>query len=68
LAFPYQVFVVVPPIANGGVAMIAGYSTGGPLSYLDISSAPASVSNAMIFAEIARNIPAGTVAWVGIES
>ena len=63
LGLPAQVFVVVERPRGTGCALLAGYGTGGIVTYAGLAQIGAQVPDAEIFAAIADAMPSGAVAW-----
>ncbi len=68
LSLPYQCFVVAARPRGGGIALFAGYGTGGLLYYGSPEDVATSVSDADIFASAASVLPAGYIAWLQIRN
>ena len=80
LELPYQLFVTAYRPIGGGIANmqsygtaggtvgLGGYNVGYSLEWGSLSLVSGEVTDAQIYAEIAETIPAGTVAWVNLES
>jgi len=64
VCLPFQFFVDTSVGQAGGVADIAGYGTGGALSYISGAALPGVVPAELAFEAIARLLPIGTTAWV----
>ena len=63
LALPAQVFVIAERPRGTGCALLAGYGTGGIVSYGGLAQIGAQVPDNEIFAAIADAMPSGAVAW-----
>ena len=63
LGLPAQAFVVVERPRGTGCALLAGYGTGGVVTYAGLAQIGAQVPDAEIFAAIADAMPSGAVAW-----
>lgn len=68
LVLPFQSFVTAFRPMGGGISTIAGYGTGGPLAYGDLTQVQSQVSDADIYATATQLIPAAAIAWVRIEN
>ena len=66
LSLPFQSFVSVTRPHGAGIATLAGYGTGGPAAYADLSMMTGQVTDADIYAAVADTIPVATVAWTRI--
>jgi hypothetical protein len=66
LALPYQVFVTAFRPPGGGIALLAGYGTGGVPGYGDLSMVTTIVTDADIQSEVVQVLPAATIAWMNI--
>ncbi len=60
---PAQVFVAVERPRGTGCALLAGYGTGGAVTYAGLAQIGAQVPDAEIFAAIADAMPSGAIAW-----
>lgn len=73
LSYPFQVFITALRPKSGGIPIVAGYGMGqggygaGAIEYADIGAVQATVSDADIYACIARNTAAGIIPWVAIQ-
>jgi hypothetical protein len=67
LCLRHTSFVTAWRPLGAGIAYVAGYGTGGPLAYGDLSQVAAPVSDASIFAQAAAVIPAGHTAWMRLQ-
>lgn len=67
LLLPYASFVTVTPPSGTGIALFAGYGTGGYSYYGDLDMITSPVSDAMIFAAVEAVLPSGYVAWTAIK-
>ena len=63
LGLAAQVFVAVERPRGTGCALLAGYGTGGVVTYAGLAQIGAQVPDAEIFAAIADAMPSGAVAW-----
>jgi hypothetical protein len=68
LALPYQVFVTAFRPSGGGIALLAGYGTGGLQYYGDVSMLSTVVSDADIQATVTKLLPAASIAWMNIAN
>jgi hypothetical protein len=68
LALPYQVFVTAYRPIGGGIALLAGYGTGGLQYYGDLSMLSTVVSDAEIQTTVTKLLPAASIAWMNIEN
>jgi hypothetical protein len=68
LALPYQVFVTAYRPAGGGIALLAGYGTGGLQYYGDLSMLSTVVSDADIQTTVTRLLPTASIAWMNIAN
>ena len=68
LLLPYQVFVTAYRPVGGGIALLAGYGTGGLAGYGDLSMLTSAVSDADVAAAVTRVLPAATIAWMRISA
>lgn len=74
LNYPYQIFITAFRPASAGIPLVAGYGYGagaygeGTTEYADISAVEAAVSDAEIYACVARTVGAGITAWVAIQN
>ena len=66
LSLPFQSFVTVTRPDGEGIATLAGYGTGGPVVYADLSMMTGQVTDSDIYAAVASTIPVATVAWTRI--
>ena len=66
LSLPFQSFVTVVRPHGEGIATLAGYGTGGPVVYADLSMMTGQVTDADIYAAVATAIPVATIAWTRI--
>jgi hypothetical protein len=66
LQLPYQVFVTAFRPAGGGIALLAGYGTGGIAGYGDLSMVTTVVSDADIQQAVTQILPAASIAWMNI--
>ena len=66
LSLPFQSFVTVTRPHGAGIATLAGYGTGGPVVYADLSMMTGQVTDADIYAAVADTIPVATIAWTRI--
>lgn len=67
LSLAYQCFVEAVRPHGGGIALFAGYGSGGLLYYGSAEDVATSVSDADILASAAAIVPAGYIAWVRIR-
>jgi hypothetical protein len=67
LGLPAQVFVAVERPRGTGCALLAGYGTGGIVTYAGLAQIGAQVPDAEIFAAIADAMPSGAVAWTRLN-
>ncbi|HTR17360.1 MAG TPA: hypothetical protein VMI52_10045 [Acetobacteraceae bacterium] len=67
LALPYAVFVTAYRPHGGGIALLAGYGSGGVPAYGDAAMVQAPVSDAEIMAAVAGVLPAAVSGWVRIS-
>jgi hypothetical protein len=68
LALPYQVFVTAYRPAGGGIALLAGYGTGGLPYYGDLSMLSTVVSDADIQTTVTKLLPTASIAWMNIAN
>jgi hypothetical protein len=68
LALPYQVFVTAYRPSGGGIALFAGYGTGGLQYYGDLSMLTTVVSDADIQKTVTKLLPAASIAWMNIAN
>lgn len=74
LAEPFQCFVTAFRPHSGGVAGVAGWSTGaggygvGGIEYVAAGMLAGQVTDADIYSAIAQTMPAGTIGWTAIRS
>ncbi len=66
LALPYQFFVTAFRPPGGGIALLAGYGSGGIAGYGDLSMVTTVVTDQDIQAEVVQVLPAATIAWMNI--
>ena len=66
LALPLQSLVTVTRPHGQGIALLAGYGTGGPCSYASLSMIAGQVTDADIYATVADAVPVATIAWTRI--
>ena len=66
LSLPFQSFVTIARPRGQGIATLAGYGTGGPLSYASLAMIRGQVTDADIYAEIAATLPVASIAWTSI--
>jgi hypothetical protein len=67
LELPFQAFVTAYRPMESGIALLAGYGSGGVPVYGNPSMQPVQILDVNIYAEIASVLPAGTVAWTRIS-
>jgi hypothetical protein len=67
LQLPFQVFVTAYRPCRGGIAIVAGYGTGGPLVYADPSWVAPVATDQDIAAAVARVLPCAVTAWLRIS-
>jgi hypothetical protein len=60
------VFVTAFRPAGGGIALLAGYGTGGIAGYGDLSMVTTVVSDADIQQAVTQILPAASIAWMNI--
>ncbi len=63
LGLPAQVFIAVERPRGTGCALLAGYGTGGVVTYAGLAQIGAQVPDSEIFAAVADAMPSGAVAW-----
>ena len=68
LALPLQCFVTIRRPPRHGIAMVAGYGTGGPLEYGSLAMTGGVVADAEIMRVVAETMPASSIAWVRLEN
>jgi hypothetical protein len=68
LSLAYQCFVIAGRPRGGGIALLAGYGSGGLLYYGSAADIATSVSDADIFGTVAAVLPTGYIAWVQIQN
>ncbi len=68
LSLPMQCFVTAYRPLGTGIAVIGGYSTPGVPEYVSLDWIVTPVSDADIFAAVARVLPAATIAWTQITN
>lgn len=68
LELPFQSFVTAFRPSGGGISTIAGYGTGGPLAYGNLSQVQSPVSDEDIYATVSQLVPAACIAWVRIKN
>lgn len=66
LMLPCQCFVTARRPLGQGIAMLAGYGSGGPLAYASLGMVQGQVTDAAIYAAVADCLPAAATAWVSI--
>jgi hypothetical protein len=67
LSLRHASFVTAWRPLGSGIADVAGYGTGGPLAYGNLSQVAVPVSDSSIFAQAAAVIPVGHTAWMRLE-
>jgi len=67
LELPFQAFVTAYRPSATGIALLAGYGSGGVPVYGSLSMEPTQILDANIYAEIAAVLPAATIAWTRIS-
>ncbi len=68
LLLPYQCFVTAFRPSSSGIAVVAGYGTGGPVEYANLSMIQGQVTDADITAAVAGVLPAASIAWTRISN
>ena len=68
LELPFQVFVTAYRPPASGIALLAGYGSGGVPVYGSLGMEPAQILDANIYAEVAAVLPAATIAWTRISN
>jgi hypothetical protein len=68
MSLPFQVFVTAYRPHGSGIALIAGYGTGGVPVYGDLTMEPPQILDAEIFSAIPPLLPAATVAWTRLSN
>ena len=68
LLLPYQIFVTAYRPAGGGIALLAGYGTGGLAAYGDLEMLTTLVSDSDIASAVTRILPAATIAWMRLSA
>ena len=68
LALPFQVFVTVRRPQGAGIANVAGYGTGGPLTRAGLADISGQVTDPDIYAAIASVMPTAATAWTCITN
>lgn len=68
LLLPCQVFVTAYRPSGSGIALLAGYGSGGPLAYASLAMVQGQVTDADIHAAIAGTLPAAATAWTRISN
>ena len=66
LSLPFQSFVTITRPSGEGIGTLAGYGTGGPVVYADLSMVAGQVTDADIYTAVADCIPVATIAWTCI--
>jgi hypothetical protein len=67
LGLRHTSFITAKRPLGTGIALFAGYDTGGYLFYGDLSMVASPVTDADIYASVVSLLPAGHTAWVRIE-
>jgi hypothetical protein len=67
LGLPFQAFITAYRPSASGIALLAGYGSGGVPVYGSLSMEPTQILDANIYAEIAAVLPAATIAWARIS-
>jgi hypothetical protein len=68
LALPFQFFVTAYRPRGSGIALLAGYGSGGIPVYGDLSMEPAQILDADIIDAVPRLTPVATIAWMRISN
>jgi hypothetical protein len=68
LALPYQFFVTLLRPQEAGIALLAGYGTGGFSAYGDLAMTSSGPTDAVLMQAIPLLLPAGTIAWCRISN
>jgi len=68
LYLPCQSFVTAFRPLGTGIAIIAGYGTGGPLAYGDLAEVECAITDSAIYKSVAELLPVGSIAWVNIRN
>jgi hypothetical protein len=68
LTLPYQFFITAFRPAGGGIALIAGYSSGGIPVYGSLAMEATGIPDNFIQASIPPVLPAATTAWMNISN
>lgn len=74
LALPYQIFMTAFRPMSAGIPLVAGYGVGqagygqGAIEYGDLAVIQTGVSDAEIYACVARTVGAGITAWVTVRN
>lgn len=68
LALPFQVFVGVRRPPPAGIALVAGYGTGGPLARASLTDSGGQITDTDIYAAIASVMPTASIAWTRITN
>jgi len=68
LALPFQFFVTAYRPHGSGIALLAGYGSGGTPVYGDLSMEPPQISDADIINAVPPLLPVATIAWMRISN
>jgi hypothetical protein len=68
LALPFQFFVTAYRPHGSGIALLAGYGSGGIPVYADLSMEPPQIRDADIIDTVPRLLPVATIAWMWISN
>jgi hypothetical protein len=68
MSLPFQLFVTAYRPQNSGIALVAGYGTGGIPVYGDLAMEPPQILDSVILAAIPPLLPVATVAWTRVSN
>ena len=68
LSLPFQVFIHARRPSSTGIAMVAGYGTGGPLARANLSDSSGQLTDQDIADAIVSVLPTASIAWINISN
>ena len=68
LSLPFQVFISAHRPPPAGIAVVAGYGTGGPLARASLAEVGGQATDSDIYAAITSVMPTASIAWTRITN